>query len=237
MRKDFLKFIFEDSMVEDTPVEKLGQDIIHLFEKAEKTELEALAPCATDLKKVLKEIGVCDSCLSELDGCEFPKLSGDLYREIRSCLACPEGLSALADKGWIVAFNGDKAQSAEPEEFSIQFVKVGVAETGDSEKPEDAEKLRKQAQKDASEEFERSGSNPVELDGPIKTGKRVGVGEPADGKKPEGKVKGISDSRSSDDIVNSLLEVTMASSVPAVESGATVVGPFAKKKKVKKNDQ
>jgi len=180
------------------------------------------------LADALKALGIDEPVETGAQWCEIHCDDDAEYHEYTRKLVDPDAMTKLAEMGWVMVKCGDSGMSNEKPDYKIGFIEIATAETTDGDKPKDAEKIRKDAQKDDATEFKRDGKkdqNPVELDDPGDElgGKTTGVGKPTDGKDPEGKPKGtakkVKESKSPKALVDDLLEMTGTSAVPAFPSG------------------
>jgi hypothetical protein len=235
MRTNLLEFLFGAAVVRETQGRDLGEQIVSLFEKADEVEGVEMVANKKPLGDALKALGIDEPVKAGVQCCEIHCDDDAEYHEYVRILANPDAITKLAEMGWVSVKSGDIAMANEKPDYKISFIEIQTAETTDGDKPKDLEKIRKDAQKDAAAEFERGGKkkeNPVELDDPDMGGKQEGVGEPSDGKDPEGKPKGstkkVKESRARNyvegrytpkAVVDELLEMTGTSAVPAFPSG------------------
>lgn len=224
MRTNLLEFLFGEAVARETEGHDLGEQIVKLFEEADEVEGIEMVANKKPLADALKSLGIDEPVEAGAQWCEIHCDDDAEYHEYCRILADADNMHKLAQMGWVMVKCGDTAMSNEKPDYKIGFMEIQTPEPEDKEKPEDAEKLRKQAQKDASTEFKRDDKlNPVELDDPDMGGKREGVGKPSDGADPEGKPKGtakkVKESKSPKALVDELLEATMSPAVPAFPSG------------------
>lgn len=192
MKTSLLGFLFGESQVRDEIDGALEEALSKLFEaEAEDGDLKT---AKTSLAAALKACGVTgevqdDACLHFDDG--------DAYRAACAALADPENFHKLAELGWVVAKGGDQAMSSEPADFKLHFLEITTVDCGDGDKVPNAEKLRKDAQKNDTTEQDRDDElNPVETKDYTSSDRQKGVGDAKDGADPEGKPKGATKSES-----------------------------------------
>ncbi len=227
MRKNLLEFLFGPAAVRESHT--LGEDVVRLFEEAADEETELMVADKKPLGTALKSIGINHEVIEGPQGAELHCDDEQDYREYMAKLRDPEGMAKLAEKGWVVAQCGDQAMSNEPASFKIGFIELYTPESDDKDKAPDLEKIIKDGQKFAATEPEHDDKmNPVEFDDKGSKDGQKGVGDPKDGAAPEGKPKGSTKKtesliparsmKSAGSVVETLLETTMASAVPALEA-------------------
>jgi predicted RNA-binding Zn-ribbon protein involved in translation (DUF1610 family) len=223
-------------VVRETQNRDLGEQIVELFEKADEVEGVEMVANKKPLADALKALGVSATVETGAQCCEIHCDDDAEYHEYCRKLVDADAMAKLAEMGWVMVRCGDQAMSNEKPDYKIGFIEIECHYTGAQEKPgkgEDAEKIRKDAQKDAATEFERKTSkdaakgNTVELDDPDMGGKREGIGKPSDGKDPEGKPKGtakkVKESKSPKALVDDLLEAPVEEAVKCPECGSESV--------------
>lgn len=230
MRKNLLEFLFGASAVRES--QTLGEDVVRLFEEAADEETEAMVADKKPLAAALKSIGISHEVIEGPQWAEIQCDDEQDYREYMAKLRDPDAMHTLAQKGWVMAQCGDQAMGNEPPGFKIGFIEIATAETDDkapvhtedSTSP-DLEKVVKDAQKFAATEMPHDDDmNPVEFDKKGSEDGQKGVGKATDGKAPEGKPKGSTKQteskrgKTAKQMTESLLEMTMASAIPAVEA-------------------
>jgi hypothetical protein len=238
MRTNLFEFLFGESAVYETKGADLGEQIVKLFEEADEAEGVEMVANKKPLATALKALGIDEPVEACSQWCEIRCDDDAKYHEYCRLLGDPDAMHKLAEMGWVLVRCGDEAMSNEKPSYKLGFIEIETAETEDGDKPEDAEKLRKDSQKDASTEFKRDDKmNPVELDDPGKGKKDAGVGDPKDGEDPEGKPKGsekkVKES-SAKGIVNRMLdEMTTAGNIPAfpADGNALIRPPFNRRRK------
>lgn len=201
MRKNLFEFLFGKSCLgPDLSNPSVGEQVVRLFEEADAAEMTALTSSKQPLVKALKSIGVDGTPVMGASWAELHFEDGDAYREALRAVYEPDALHKLAVAGWVPAKCGDQAQANEPADYKLGFIELSVAETGDSDKVPDDEKLRKEAQKaDTTPEDRDDELNPVENpDKVFVDDNQTGVSKATDGKDPEGKPKGVSEGRHKD---------------------------------------
>jgi hypothetical protein len=211
MRANLFEFLFGEAVVQETNEQALGEQIVKLFEDADEVEGIEMVANKKPLAAALKSMGISASVDAEAQECDLTCDNEADYREYCRILGTAEAMHKLAEMGWVMARCGDIAMSNEKPCYRIGFIEIQTAETTDGDKPVDAEKIRKDAQKDASAKFKRDDElNPVELEDPSKGSKDAGIGKPKDGADPEGKPKGstgkVKESSSASQLVDDLLE-------------------------------
>lgn len=147
MRKNLLEFLFEmpESQLNE---EALGENVLRLFEEAAKEEATDEIKCdKKPLTAALKAIGISAEVTASNQWCEICFDNDADYREATTKLTDPDALYKLAEAGWVPVKCGDQAMSNEDPCFRIGFIEIQVPEVSDGAKPEDAEKIRKEAQK------------------------------------------------------------------------------------------
>jgi hypothetical protein len=209
MRKNLLEFLFGGAAAKTDPGD-LGENIVRMFEEADKIEGEQMVANKKPLADALKAIGVSGEVKNFPQWCEIHFDNGDDYREAANLLGSADNIHKLAELGWVAARSGDLAQMNEPPDYKIGFIEIQTAEGGDSEKLPDLEKIRKDAAKFATTPLDRDDEmNPVETKDKVEMGdKTTGVGKPKEGSDPEGKPKGSSKNESlrSSQIVERMLD-------------------------------
>jgi len=228
MRKNLLEFLFGQNAVSESS-RNLGEDVVKLFEDAAGEEVEQMTANKKPLAAALKTIGVSGKVIEGPQWCEIKFNNEADYRENLATLSDADNTHTLAELGWVVAKCGDAGMSGEAPDFKIGFIELSTPEPSDKDKPEDLEKISKEAQKFAATELERDDDmNPVETDHkPGKDGQK-GIGKEKDGAKPEGKPKGVGESKKrgapsarqlADQMLESgaLSEMTGCSAIPAVD--------------------
>jgi len=201
MRTNLLEFLFGEAVMRETQGHDLGEQIVKLFEDADEVEGVEMVANKKPLADALKALGIDEPVETGAQWCEIHCDDDAKYHEYTRKLVDPDAMTKLAEMGWVMVKCGDSAMSNEKPDYKIGFIEIECHYTGAQTKPgktDDLEKIRKDAQKDATTEFERKTSkdpakgNPVELDDPGDGlgGKTTGVGKPSDGKDPEGTPKG-----------------------------------------------
>ena len=227
MRKNLLEFLFGDAVIRESD-QTLGEQVVKLFEEAADEETDEMVATKEPLVTALKSLGITGTVTADYQGAELICTCPEAYKEYIGILFDPENLHKLASKGWVPARCGDQAMTFEPAEMKIGFIEIATAETNDKDKAPDLEKVLKDAQKFAATEVEHDSDNPVEFDDKTSKSRDKGVGEPSDGKAPEGTPKGAkktsesmrgSQHPSAKRVAESLLEMTSTSGVPPVNDG------------------
>jgi len=228
MRTNLLEFLFGEAVVRETKDHDLGEQIVRLFEEADEVEGIEMVANKKPLADALKALGIDEPVEVGAQWCEIHCDDDAKYHDYTSKLVDADAMTKLAEMGWVMVKCGDSGMANEKPDYKIGFIEIQTAETTDGDKPKDAEKIRKDAQKDDATEFKRDGKkdqNPVELDDPGDElgGKQTGVGKATDGKDPEGTPKGtakkVKESKSPKALVDDLLEMTGTGAVPAFPSG------------------
>ena len=189
MRKNLLEFLFGDTVIRESS-QNLGEQVLKLFEEAADEETDEMVATKEPLVTALKSLGITGTVDAKAQGAELICDCPEQYREYIGILFNPENMNVLASKGWVAACCGDQAMTFEPAELKIGFIEIATVETDDKDKAPDLEKVLKDAQKFASTEVEHDDDNPVEFDDKTSNSRDKGVGDPADGKAPEGTPKG-----------------------------------------------
>ena len=237
MRTNLLEFLFGTAVVRETKDHDLGEQIVKLFEEADEIEGVEMVANKKPLADALKAIGIDEPVEVGAQWCEIHCDDDAEYHDYCQKLADADNMARLAELGWVMVKCGDSGMANEKPDYKIGFIEIECHYDGAQDKPgkaEDAEKIRKDAQKDAATEFERKASkdpgkgNTVELEDPDMGGKQTGVGKTSDGKDPEGTPKGtakkVKESKSPKSLVDDLLEspvneMTSTGAVPAFPSG------------------
>lgn len=223
MRKNLYDFLF-GSKADAIGEQQLGEQVISLFEDAEaeaaETPVVDKKPLTTALKEIgVKSVDIDDRLTPGVQWCDYISDDEQVYKRVAEKVFSVEGMTGLAERGWVPMRCGETSMSGETPQFKIGFIEITTVDTSDSEKAEQPETIRKQAQEKATDEFEREEKdNPVEIEGDKMGGKREGVGEPADGKAPTGKPKGSTKQESAQDLAKRMFEMTGTGSVPPVTS-------------------
>lgn len=235
MRKDLLNFLYGPALVN----EDLGENLVSLFEKADKAEADEMKADRKPLAKALKAIGV-GAAISDDEAAEAECVfdTAEEYRKAMVVLSEPDNVHKLATMGWVVTPCGQTSMSGEEPSFKIGFLSLTDVDTDSSDKPESEEKIVKDARKFATTEEDRDDEmNPVENGLHGTKGKAPGVGKATDGASPEGKVKGaVKKAATSESVVEALLsEMTTASGVPSVDApiGSSPTTTFKRRLKKK----
>ena len=222
MRRNLFEFLYGAGVQgPDLNDPGLGEEVVRLFEDADAEEADDMKSDKKPLATALKSIGVAASIETQPSWAEVHFADGDEYRSACAAVYEPDSLHKLAVAGWVPARCGDQAMANEPADFKLGFIELSTAETGDSDKAPDMEKVRKDAQeRDTTAPEHDDEMNPVE--DPDKTGsdeKQPGIAKAADGKDPEGTPKGSkkTEAKTAADMVNHLLEMTSAAGVPAFD--------------------
>ncbi len=227
MQTNLLEFLYGVGPKADLSTAELGEQIVKLFEEADQAENDVMVANKKPLASALKSLGITAEVVTGAQCAEIHTEDDAQYHKYCRVLMDPDVMHKLAEMGWVVVKCGDSAMANEKPDYRIGFIEIQDADTSDDEKPEDAEKIRKQAQKDANTPFKRDDKlNPVELKNPEMGDKQAGVGKAQDGADPEGKPKGstkkIGESAENVKSVDNLLEAppamdeaTMAAAVPA----------------------
>ena len=229
MRKNLLEFLFGQNAVNESS-RNLGEDVVKLFEDAAGEEVEQMTASKKPLSAALKTIGVSASVDECPQACEIKFNNETDYREAVSVLNDADNIHTLAELGWVVAKCGDAGMSAAAPDYKIGFIEISTPDASDSDKPKDMDKIVKDAQKFAATEMSRDDDmNPVETDHkPGKDGQK-GIGKEKEGAKPEGKPKGVGESKRrfnaleakqlADQMLESgkITEMTGCSAIPAVD--------------------
>lgn len=148
MRNNLIEFLFEmpDAQLSEAA---LGENMIKLFEGAEAEETTGAIKCdKKPLATALKAIGISAEVTAGEQWCEVCFDNEADYREATTKLTDPDAMYKLAEAGWVSVKCGDQAMSNEDPCFRIGFIEIQEPEPSETTKPEDAEKIRKEAQKD-----------------------------------------------------------------------------------------
>lgn len=197
MKNDLLSFLFLESAEADAAHGQkldIAENLERLFEAAADAEKGELESKKTPLAKALSEFGITDADLQmDPEGFCLCTDNRERFADILNVLGTPEAMHKLAEMGWVVTVPGDAAMTNEPAEYRVRFLEITTVETGDKDKSsQDQEEIVKKAREFATTPMERDDDelSPIENeDG--KMGKNdTGVGDPKDGKDPEGKPKG-----------------------------------------------
>jgi hypothetical protein len=225
MQTNLLEFLFGENVVRERD---LGEELVRLFEEAEKIEKIEGVELVTNKKPLadaLKALGIDATVENKAQWCEIHCDNDAEYHDYTRRLVDAEAMHKLAEMGWVMVKCGDTGMANEKPNYVLGFIEIDTPEGGDSDKVPDAEKIRKDAWKagDATE-FKRDDKlNPVELSNPKMGEKQTGISNTKEGDAPEGKPKGSTKKTES---VNDLLpnpdalnEVTTTGAVPAFPSG------------------
>lgn len=206
MKSNLLEFLFGVSQQEEAVDDVLTDDFARMLEEADASEAELMAADKSPLVAALKAIGINSSGLRE-DPEGFLLVTDDREQYIAALekISDPEAMHELAKKGWVAFKGGDVAMSNEAPEYHLRFLEIATAGGSDAEKSDETDtEIMKQAREFATEEPEHEETDGVEHDAPEGNKlKKVKVGEPTDGKKPEGKIK---DSLTAQEVANRLIE-------------------------------
>lgn len=198
MRKNLLEFLFGAEAAHRSG-QNLGEDVVRLFEEAADEEGEQIKADKKPLAAALKSIGISATVNCEATDCEIICDNEKDYRTYLALLANADNTHKLAELGWVVAKGGDAGMSAEAPDYKIGFIELNMLEMpGNKAMVPDLDKLLKDAQKFSATKLDRDDDlNPVENDDKTSDDNQKGVGKAADGKKPEGKPKGVGEGRNS----------------------------------------
>lgn len=234
--KDLLSFLFLESAEADATELNIEENLEQLFEAAAEAEQGSLQSKKTPLAKALSQFGISDADLVlDPEGFSLTTDNRQRYEDAITVLGSADAMHKLAEMGWVVTKPGDAAMTNEPAQYRIRFLEITTVDANDREPKggtydtANREEVIKKAQKFASTPMDRGDDdlNPVEgetgkPDSLEKSTKRTGVGDPKDGKDPEGKPKGsekaIKDALESGD-VDKLLEMTTTGSMGTVDAG------------------
>lgn len=190
MRSNLLNFLYGTDVVRQSS-QKLSEQVLQLFEDASDLETEHLKIDKKPLSAALKSIGI---SMDVDEGPQWAEIRYDNIAEYKKHIALiftADSMHALALKGWVPVKCGEQSMTFEPSESKIGFISIDTAETGESDKAPDLEKVQKDAQKDDTTEMDREdGLSPIETDDKSSDDNQKGVGVAKDGAKPEGKPKG-----------------------------------------------
>lgn len=219
MRANLLTFLFGESVVQESS-QKLGEEVLKLFEEAADEETEEMVTDKQPLSTALKSLDIDGKVEAGPSCAELTCDNADDYAKYVGILFDPENMHALATKGWVPVKTGDIAMSFEPAVFKIGFIEIATADLSTTDKAPDLEKVSKDAQKFASTEVDHDDDNPVEFDDKTSDDNQKGIGKPSDGKDPEGKPKGAKKTsesrrgRTPKQVAESLLEMTGTGAIP-----------------------
>ncbi len=233
--KDLLSFLFLESAEADAAELNIEENLEQLFEAAAEAESGDLESKKTPLAKALGQFGISDADLVlDPEGFSLTTDNRQRYEDAITVLGTADAMHKLAEMGWVVTKPGDPAMGNEPAQYRIRFLEITTVDANDREPKggtydtANREEVIKKAQKFASTPMDRDDElNPVEgetgkPDKLEKSTKRTGVGDPKDGKDPEGKPKGaekaIKDALEVGD-VDALLEMTTTGSMGTVDAG------------------
>jgi hypothetical protein len=230
MKSNLLEFLYGVSQQEESIDDVLDDDFAKLLEQADAAEVESMAPDKTPLNTALKAIGINGSGLQEdPEGFVLVTDDRDQYVAAVNLLSDPDAMHTLATKGWVAFKCGDQAMSNEAPEYKLRFLEIATAEASDKDTAEEESTIIKNARKFATEEPEHDDSGAIAHDAPKGNDlAKTKVGEPTDGKQPEGKIK---DSLSAEEIAANLLECDVPKLTKPAQGGKT---PHAFKTKKKK---
>ena len=224
MRENLLKLLFGEGVVSDSNP-ALGEQVVRLFENCADAETAELSANKAPLTAALKSIGV-DAKVEA--GTQWAEIRFDdmaAYRKAHAMIFNPDAMHALAVKGWVPASCGDRGMTFEPTDAKIGFIEIDTAETDDTNKAPDLEKVCKDGQAcDVAEVEHDDELNPVDYDEKGSSKRDKGVGKAGDGEAPKGTPKGakkttesVRSSVSPHQLADNLLEMTGVSAIPAAE--------------------
>lgn len=234
--KKLLEFLYGVSQQESEIDNMLDEDFTKLLEQADAEEVKSLAADKSPLSAALKSVGINGASLKEdPEGFAMVTDDRDEYIAAINILGDPETMHALAVKGWVASKCGDIAMTGEAPEYKLRFLEISTVETSDSDTAEGESEIIKKGREFATKEPEHDSENPVDHKAPEGNDlKKVKIGEPSDGKQPEGKIK---DSLSATDLAANLLEGNLTEGSKAKltkpASGGKVAHAFKTKKKKK----
>lgn len=225
---NLLEFLFGSTAAHKSA--DIGEDIVRLFEQAETAEkFEPVKSEKKPLSAALKALGVKASVVAGVQWCEIHCSDETDYKDYLAKLTEPDAMNKLAEMGWVMVRCGDQAMSNEAPDYKIGFIEIQTAEGNDMDKPDEKiTAIVKQGQEFATTPVATDDeSNPVEREtGKPDTkqgGKKKGVGDPKDGKNPEGKPKGstgkVKEARAQRIVGNLLDEMTGTSSMGTFAGG------------------
>lgn len=219
MRTNLLEFLFGENAVCETKGHDLGEQIVRLFEEADEAEGVEMVANKKPLADALKALGIDEPVETGAHWCEIHCDDDAKYHDYTRKLVDPDAMTKLAEMGWVLVKCGDNGMANEKPDYRLGFIEIECNYTGAQDKPgkaDNLEKMRKDAQKDASTEFKRKNSkdpakgNTVEIDDPKMGDRQTGIGKAADGKDPEGTPKGatkkVKESKTIKALADSLLE-------------------------------
>lgn len=233
MKSNLLEFLYGVSQVEEAIDDVLDDDFAKLLEQADAAEAESMAAEKAPLSAALKDIGINGSGLQE-DPEGFVLITDDREQYVAAVnlLSDPDAMHTLAKKGWVAFKCGDQAMSNEAPEYKLRFLEIATAEgdgTNNSDTAEKESTVIKNAREFASAEPEHDDDGAIDHDAPKGNSlAKVKIGEPTDGKQPEGKIK---DSLSAAEVAANLLECDVPKLAKPAQGGKT---PHAFKTKKKK---
>ncbi len=131
---DLLKFIFGDSQVD--------ADVAASLNEAEATARNSAKK--TPLIKALKELGIeTENMKVDESGCWLTMTDADAYHAAVKALGSVEAVNSLADRGWVVSFSGDVADTTELPEYTLNFLCLDEPNVSELDKPVTSAQLNK----------------------------------------------------------------------------------------------
>lgn len=190
MKSNLLQFLFGESQVREEAEDVLDENFQAMLEKAAAEEDKEMSASKKSLSAALSDVGL-KCCKS--DGPEDNILcldSREDYADAVRKLGDPDVMHKLAVDGWVATLGGDVSMHNEEPHYTIHFLEIKTADSGDSDKAEKVKKIVDKAREFATTELDRDDdSNPVEAgDGDMT---KVKLPKAKDGKTPESVKEGL----------------------------------------------